>query len=391
MYSYNLYSKHLNHSIKLFTQKTRLLCNTQTHTECVKQSNNFVFSIDPANCSDFDDALSIQYINDRICVSIYIADVVSNMETHNLWDFFTERVSSIYLPHKRLSMIPPSFTEKFCSLQQNRINKSVRIDFYFNNDGTEIFEGNINMVDIHIDKNFVYEEESLINNPQYASLLNLTKLIEPSIKDSHELVSFWMIKTNRRCSKHLNMNKNGIFKKSQHTNELKYDNSNVISSQYVLYGDNDTTSDELYTHVTSPIRRIVDVLNQMIMYESISTKVLSEFALKFLSLWLSKIHFINKSMKAIREVQFDCNLLNYFDDKPNISDRTYECLIIDKKEYNSRLFSYTIFVPDIKLFSNTTKSNRDVEINSSQKIVFFVFNTEYNLNKRIRVMINPMG
>jgi exoribonuclease R len=174
MYFYNLYSKHLNHSIKLFTQKTRLLC-PPNQIKCMKPVKKFTFSIDPVNCRDFDDAFSIEYINDEFCVSVYIADVVTNIEAYNLWDVFSERVSSIYLPHKRLCLIPESFSENYCGLQEKKINKSMKVDFYFNRDGTEKKEKKevVNMVDVYINKNYVYEEESLMNDPQYMSLLNL--------------------------------------------------------------------------------------------------------------------------------------------------------------------------------------------------------------------------
>jgi exoribonuclease R len=213
-------------------------------------------------------------MNDEFCVSVYIADVVSNIEAYNLWDVFSERVSSIYLPDKRLCLIPESFSENSCGLQENKLKRSMKVDFYFNSDGTEKKEKKdvVSMVDVYINKNFVYEEESLINHPEYMSLLKLTQLIESSTKNSHDLVSFWMIKTNQLCAKHLKENKKGVFRKTQH-NTLVHRNKaySDISSEYVLYQHNDKND---YAHVTSPIRRLVDILNQLIMYENISFKML---------------------------------------------------------------------------------------------------------------------
>jgi hypothetical protein len=284
-------------------------------------------------------------------------------------------------------MIPESFSENYCGLQEKKLNKSMKVDFYFNRDGTEKTDKKdvVNRVDVYINKNYVYEEESLMKHPEYMSLLKLTQQIESSTKDSHDLVSFWMIKTNELCAKHLKENKKGVFRKTQH-NTLVHSNKAYcdISSEYVLYQHNDNND---YAHVTSPIRRLVDILNQIIMYENISGKMLSENANNFLLKWLSMISFINASMKSIRQLQFDCNLLNYFHKKENISHRTYQCIIIDKKIYDSSFFSYTIFVPEIKLFSKVSKTFYDVEIDTLQKVIFFLFYNQSELFKRIRVEI----
>ena len=183
----------------------------------------------------------------------------------------------------------------------------------------------------------------------------------------------------------MSQNKKGVFRKRPDNTEVHSDK--VYSDQsceYVLYEGNDKND---YAHVTSPIRRLVDILNQLIMYENFSGKKLSENGNNFLFKWLSMISFINASMKSIRQLQFDCNVLNYFEKKENISHRTYQCLIIDKKMYDSSFFSYTIFVPEIKLFSKVSKSLYDVEIDTSQKVIFFLFYNESELFKRIRVEI----
>jgi hypothetical protein len=318
LYSYKLHSKHLNYNLKPFIQETNKITNTIPNI--FPNDEEFIFSIDPLHCGDFDDAFSIKKLeNNKYCVSIYITEIVSCLDKNKLWDFFTEQVSSIYLPQKKLCMIPKSFSESFLSLQEKKTRKVIKIDFFFNEDGTQynvsrsnVF-ANITIIDVYIDKNFVYEEESLLKNNSYRELLNLTKSIEATIENSHDLVSFWMIRTNEYCAKFMDDNQKGIFRNVTHNDNLNYglNDWSHLSSQYVLY-INRNSQDIPYAQVTSPIRRIVDLLNQIVLCNLIRNSVSSDREDFFLKRWLSKIDDINIETKKVRKLQFECSLLNHF-------------------------------------------------------------------------------
>ena len=389
IFSYNLYSKHLLHSIKSFTKQTNQLCK-QPHSNTTHECKSFVFSIDPHNCQDFDDAFSVEFSNNKYCVSVFIADVFSNIEKHQLWDSFTERVSTIYLPNKRLPMIPQQYTHTFCSLNQNKISKSICVKSYFNADGTPDDSMNsIYFTDVFVNKNFEYEEQSLLDNADYSKLLHLTQLIEvssqrenldlilrssnadkvePNTKDSHELVSFWMVKTNYFISDFLTKSKQGIFRKSTITNDFKNNifDRNVVSAQYVSFDDIELNDLKIYTHATSPIRRIPDLLNQCIIHSIICPSSFSTEASNFILYWRSRLDFINKSMKSIRKVQSECRLLDFFHNKPNIHEQTFEGIILQKKIYDEFSFTYTVFVKELKVYS---KMRSNIELNELSVIL----------------------
>jgi exoribonuclease R len=376
VYSYNLHSKNLHHSIKSFSKQTYQLCNQPLSNNITQKQDSFTFSIDPHNCLDFDDAFSIEFINNKYCVSVFIADVVYNIEKHQLWDYFTERVSNIYLPNKRLTMIPQNYTHKFCSLTQNKMSKSICIKSYFNADGTpDDSMYSIDLIDVFINQNFEYEESSLLNNTYYLKLLHLTQLIEPTTKDSHELVAFWMVKTNYVVADFLNKSKQGIFRKSTITNDFKHDlfDRNVISTQYVSFDETEQNDLKIYTHATSPIRRIADLFNQCIIHIIISPLSFSEKGYNFVSKWSSRLDFINKSMKSIRKVQSDCKLLDLFHDKNNNPDKIYVGIILQKKTSVSLSFTYTIFVKELKIYSKIIKTNVDLNLFTEIEVCFYYF------------------
>ena len=61
-----------------------------------------------------------------------------------------------------------------------------------------------------------------------------------------------------------------------------------------------------YIHITSPIRRLVDLLNQMSMMQHLGNTELSIEASAFLLKWIQKIEYINTSTKNTRKVQTEC-------------------------------------------------------------------------------------
>jgi exoribonuclease R len=390
LYAYNLYSNSLNYSLKPFIQQVHKINDNNVLKTNKQNKSNYIFSIDPINCHDFDDAFSITKLdNNIICVSVYITEIVSSIDHNNLWSFFTERVATIYLPNKKLNMIPKSYSESCLSLQENKNRRVIKLDFFFNEDGTLDVklnkQFNITITEISVDKNFVYEDESLVNNPSYKLLLKLSKLIDKTIKNSHDLVSLWMVKTNEYCAKFL---KQGIFRKSVCCDDLKVhlDEWKHLSSEYVLYNP-EYEINPYYVQVTSPIRRIVDLLNQIVLCNLI-TEGISVNATTFLNKWLNKIDEITRQTKKIKKVQLECSLLNYFKNKKD-SKENYEGEVVKKDLHKKRMVQYnyyTIYVSELKLFT-TVSTLKDVEMNKKLVVKFYLFTRESDLSHKVRSVI----
>lgn len=65
-----------------------------------------VFSIDPENCTDMEDALSIKTLDqDLYEIGVHISDVTSYLHLVDREEI-CQRGTSIYLPHKTISMFP---------------------------------------------------------------------------------------------------------------------------------------------------------------------------------------------------------------------------------------------------------------------------------------------
>ena len=113
-FEYQLYSKNLNISINDFTKATSLKLKKNSQNYLIDNIFNkyknienrldeYVFSIDPSSCQDFDDAFSIKYLNDITIINIYISNVAIVLDFLNLWDKFSKEYQLfIYLIEKDL-------------------------------------------------------------------------------------------------------------------------------------------------------------------------------------------------------------------------------------------------------------------------------------------------
>ncbi len=266
-YEYELYCKSLNYSIQKFKQNTASAINNIDHENLISNILNQypsiedrtswnTFTIDPEGSLDFDDGFSIKILDDnKYFVSIYIANVPIMLDYLNLWSSITKRVSTIYLPNKKIPMLPNILSDTLCSLQEKCRRITFHLDIIFNDNMIESYNFGVSVINCF--KNFRYEEPELLSNNHYNLLLSVCKNKNNNINDSHELVSYLMILMNNLSAKVLYENKTGIFRSAF----LKEDKQvpiflpnnikdflklwNNVTGQYILFSENQTIKHEL--------------------------------------------------------------------------------------------------------------------------------------------------
>ena len=154
--------------------------------------------------------------------------------------------------------------------------------------------------------------------------------------------------------------------------------------------DNDVTHDLLemdaYIHITSPIRRLVDLLNIIIFQKNTGMIKLSEKADQFYEKWINEIDYINVTMKAIRKVQNNCHLLDLCINTPETMDKNYEGYLFDKMLRNDGLYQYIVYIPEIKL-TYRINLHENIEYGEKRMFTMFLFSDEDSLKKKIRLQI----
>jgi len=420
-YEYQLYCKSIYHSISDFTNKTKQVLNKKSTDEFVDQilqnSNyhiedrrkEYVFTIDPQNSSDFDDGFSIQKTKeDHWRVTVYIANVYFWMETFGLWNSFSKRVSTIYLPDRRRPMLPNILSDTLCSLQENQLRFALAMDFIIDSDG-KIVNTSIHQyknVLICVKKNYVYEDPTmLVKDVSYSQLFDLSLKMDENIQDSNDLVSHWMITMNMYTGMNMEMEKIGIFRTAHYVNSTNRNNIqpdldletirvirswNNITGQYIAFNETINFSHEImqmksYTHVTSPIRRLVDLLNQILMMKHFHlVNNISSDAEEFLKNWMNQMDYINTSMRSIRKIQIDCTLLNRCYNDTEIMKKEYQGVLFDKIKKEDGMYKYMVYLKDLNLLSRITCS-MDLKNYSHQSFKIYLFEDEDKTKKKIRL------
>jgi len=419
-YEYQLCCKGLNTSIqkfqkatahsltlrgqKLFEPSQNVELSTVVQPKVELRQDWNIFSIDPDNCVDYDDAFGIRDVGGGVtCISIYISNVTLVLDKLKLWSEFANRVSTIYLPDKKRTMLPAVLSDDLCSLHAGQVRFALFMDIYLTDDGIGKIEyGN---AFIKLRRNFCYEEPDLLIDPDYTKLLWLCRWLTPkykyvdSIDDSHDVVSYLMILMNYYCAKELLAAKTGIFRSSYVTRDVDVPDSvpadvgkfikifNSSRSQYVSCSS-DTAHHmlnlEAYIHMTSPIRRLVDLLNMIEFQRIKGLAVLSDEAYTFYSSWICKLDNINLTTKTIRRVQNDCDLLDLCTNNTDVMGREYDGYLFNKTLSDDGSIQYSVFLPELKMTCRIIIADGELEF-SSRRFKLFLFKNEENFKRKIRI------
>ncbi len=117
------------------------------------------FTIDPATAKDFDDALSIEFLdNGNLSIGVHIADVTHYVASGSALDReAAKRTTSVYLVDRVLPMLPEKLSNGVCSLRPNEEKLTFSAIFEMDRAGDIISEWFGKTV-IYSDRRFTYEE-----------------------------------------------------------------------------------------------------------------------------------------------------------------------------------------------------------------------------------------
>ena len=121
------------------------------------------FTIDPADAKDFDDALSLQRLeNGHWEVGVHIADVSHYVKPDSiLEDEAVTRATSVYLVDRVVPMLPEVLSNGACSLRPNEDKYTFSAVFEMDEDA-KIHNQWFGRTAIHSDRRFAYEEAQQI-------------------------------------------------------------------------------------------------------------------------------------------------------------------------------------------------------------------------------------
>jgi hypothetical protein len=202
-------------------------------------------------------------------------------------------------------------------------------------------------------------------------------------------------------AKELRKEKTGVYRSSKFNNEYKLPEKapqeckkflklwNSFGGRYVKFEHiegHDWLELDAYVHMTSPIRRLVDLLNLIKVQDILKIGDMSEEGKEFYDKWTTddSLEYINNTMRSIRKVQNDCSLLEKCINDKQILKREHNGYIFDKIQRNDHLYQYMIYLPEIRMV-NRFVSRHDRKLFTANKFKIFSFIDENQLKQKIRV------
>jgi len=338
-YEYLLHCKKLNLSQREFNQEVlRKLKNHQIEELPFRDAK--VFTIDGESSIDLDDGFSV----DQEKTSIYISYVPYVLDKLDVWQNMTDRISTIYMPDKRHPMLP-GFLSTLCSLNEDTERPCLVLDLYLNGE----IRWSICKVKIH--KNYTYEN---VGGTDYKLLSKRCGL-----KDSHDVVHHYMTQYNTLAASKITR---GFYLTIHKPETLPEEWLPDYFNQYSYYS---TSGD--YAQMTSPIRRLVDVLNMVQLTRDLNLYNYKDHG--FCDAWFSKMDILNTLYRTIRKTQNTAKLLDLFQKN---NHKVFEGIVWDKK----------VYLKEIGLLINYES---DLDEFSTHLFQLYLFHDESQLKRKIRI------
>lgn len=350
-----------------------------------------IVSVDPEGCEDIDDAFSIRQLpEDLVQVSIYIANVPLWLSVLDLWKFVecAGRITTVYLPDRKVPMLPTVLSEDLCSLKAGKLRYAFVMHATFKVQRTDSptdlkgSEGSLELSEItyenaliRVKTNYAYEDKKLLKSADYAMLKQVAQALDKDCTDSHEVVATFMKFMNAQCAETLASMNTGIFRNQAKTGDTHSAFGGPLSATYSVINEGHAHLGLAhYTHITSPIRRLVDLINMRILMNLEPLNLLES----------STIEKINKVSKSAKKAQMDCELYSKVIDADPETVYTGAIVDIDTDEFGK--VTHTVYLEELKTYARV-KMPMDIPSQIKDKIraKVYLFDEEHSLRRKIRV------
>jgi hypothetical protein len=334
-----------------------------------------IYTIDSKETRDFDDAFSFRHLNDVTILSIHIINVAYYLQKYKIIDNFREMIdkilsSSVYLQDQVISMFPKNMVSEYFTLKKNSTRICLTLELYIDKNG-KIFDQHLYNSILTVTNNLLYTDSNDITK----KLVHLVNIIDNKVSNNHEAIEFMMIYMNRACANYIEGHGPIYRISTKNTSSLKeyfefYSEYSFEPNKHILFNS-------LYIHITSPIRRIVDLINMC----KINIKM-DCYENNFVNIYLNYdfVERINVEQKLIKKVQTRSQLLYLFQ---NEKDKIYDGTVVIRNDN-----IYDILLKDIKLISKCKiLDSTELIIGQQYKFKIFVFENESNFNKKVKLQL----
>ena len=344
------------------------------------------YSIDPDNCKDIDDALHIEYLGEnKYIIGIHIANVGEYVNINKINTY-----STIYLDDSQINMLNDNETYNIYSLGEKTPKNAISLILEYEN---------YKLINYYFKKSTVYNNplsynlaESLKNTENHSinTLYNFTKkLLNKEDILMTKLVEYYMILYNSLGAKILyNYDINTILR--THSCNGFIDESTELSKYLSILNKNaakyecnpsNTNHSDLdliyYSHITSPIRRHVDIINQINILNFLKNQPIIS------TTYLDNINIFNKNLRKFYNDYKKLKLLYTIEN--NIETYAY---IINFSNYKLKIYIPILNIEhSFNAISHKLINSNNLEYNENYLIIN---NNKLNLFDKIIIKLTPL-
>ena len=141
----------------------------------------------------------------------------------------------------------------------------------------------------------------------------------------------------------------------------------------------------VYCQISSPIRRIVDIINMLYLNSIIDNYVFNKNINDFLYYWNNNVEYLNKLDKTIKKVQNTAHIYNLSKTIDFSDGYVIDCFIENNKS-KINLYVSSIYLINIKSILNI-KLDYPLTIYNKYSFKIYCFEDEINLRKKIKLQL----
>jgi len=172
-------------------RESERICRAETPAEEREDLRNLrVWTIDGPMTRDFDDALSLSVEEDGIRLGIHIADVAGAIEADTLLDEeASQRGTSLYLPRHQIPMLPTALSQEALSLKQGCDRPAISLIASLDRDGNLLASRFVQSL-VRVEKQWTYDEvnESFDREPLFEEMRRLALILRQKRLEQGALV-----------------------------------------------------------------------------------------------------------------------------------------------------------------------------------------------------------
>jgi exoribonuclease R len=374
-----------------------------------------VFTIDPEGCKDMDDAVGIAKVTDtQYKITIAITHVPSFLASSQLGSECLikslENTCSLYTSTRVINMMPKQFAEGICSLVENTTKPALTMTFLWDYDTFQMSDVALDIEAVRVTDNYAYDSPEMASDNRFKHLKeSVTQMCVnhhhfsacPIIEDSHDVVAYlmtlmnvymmeWLEQHDLPCIYRVNRERSDITipPKLGHLRRKignyagEYCDAETVTR--LRQEHSKSTKLTVWTHITSPMRRLADLTNMITIALHIHPQLYSALS-GFRDYCLGIVSRISEEYKHSRRVSLDSDLfamVKNMEDSGSLFTDTYDGIVMT--ECDDETDQATVYIEALSRFFN---SHTQSSLFSNVKCKIVGFDEGHRINDKVRIVV----